>query len=140
MTNNTFKKETMSEFNFENTVGGRLVKQMKKAVAECIAIPNSWLPEEFHDNVRGGRTIARLNQMMDKKEGLTDHVKLKALKARNIEKMAAQVADIDTAEMDFPLDYSQNEVDEIAQHRAEMALVSGMVNGGLIDADDLLED
>ena len=75
----------MSEFNFENTVGGRLVKQMKKAVAECIAIPNSWLPEEFHDNVRGGRTIARLNQMMDKKEGLTDHVKLKALKARNIE-------------------------------------------------------
>jgi hypothetical protein len=117
-----------------------LIKRFEQAVAECIAIPNSWLPEEFHDNVRGGRTIARLNEMMDKKEGLTEHVKTKAIKARNIERLAAQVADIDTAEMDFPLDYSENEVDEIAQHRAEMALVSGMVNGGLIDADDLLED
>lgn len=118
----------------------QLIENFKQAVEECIDIPNSWLPESMHDNVRGGRTIARLNQMMDKKEGLTEHVKLKALKARNIERMAAQVADIDTAEMDFPLDYSDNEVDEIAQHRAECALVGGMISGGLIDADDLLED
>lgn len=130
----------MTEFNFANTPGGRILKDLEKAVAETIVIPNSWLPEDLHDNVRGGRTIERLDQLCDKREGLTDHVKLKALKARNIEKMAAQVADIDTAEMDFPLDYSNNEVDEIAQHRAEMALVGGMVSGGLIDADDLLED
>ena len=118
----------------------QLIANFKKAVDDCIEIPNEWLPESMQDNVRGGRTITRLNEMMDKTEGLTAHVKLKALKARNVEKMAAQVADIDTAEMDFALDYEANEQDEIAQHRAECALVSGMVSGGLIDADDLLED
>jgi len=117
----------------------QLIANFKKAVEDCIEIPNSWLPEDLHDNVRGCRTITRLNELLDKKDGLTAHVKLKALKARNIERMAAQIEG-DSAEMDFPIDYSQNETDEIMQHRAEMALVSGMISGGLIDADDLLED
>jgi hypothetical protein len=136
--NNTLERDTMIDAPYVSTE--QLIENFKKAVEDCIEIPNSWLPEAYHDKVRGGRTITRMNELLDKKEGLTDHVKLKALKARNIAKMAAQVADIETAEMDFPLDYSENEVDEIAQHRAECALVGGMISGGLIDADDLLED
>lgn len=114
---------------------------MQEQFAELIVIPNSWLPEKYHDKVRGGRTCARLNQILDKENGITEHVKEKATKARNIERLAAQVAHLEnTSEMDFALDYSDNEIDEIRQHRAECALVGGMVSGGLIDADDLLED
>jgi len=46
----------------------------------------------------------------------------------------------DFVDLDSELDYSNNEVDEPALQRNMMALVGGMVNGGIIDADDLLED
>lgn len=122
--------------NIEN-----LNRYMEQQFAELIVIPNSWLPEKYHDKVRGGRTCARLNQILDKENGITEHVKEKAIKAANIEKMAAQVAHLEnTGEMDFALDYSDNVCDDIKQHRAECALVGGMISGGLIDADDLLED
>ncbi len=116
----------------------QLFARLDDAVQECVVVPNSWLPEELHDDIRGGRTLARLEQLCDQRDGLTAHRKLKAIKARNVERLAAQVNG--QGEIDGPLDYSQNEVDEIAQHRAECALVSGMISGGLIDADDLLED
>ena len=35
---------------------------------------------------------------------------------------------------------SGNEADEIQLHKNLMAFVGGMVSGGMIDADDLLED
>lgn len=123
--------------NIEN-----LNRYMEAAFADCIVVPNSWLPVEFQDKVRGGRTLKRLNELCAKRDGEeTAHQKIKATKARNIEKLAAQVAHLEqTGEMDFALDYSQNECDEIAQHRAECALIGGMISGGLIDADDLSED
>jgi len=110
---------------------------LREALMEAIEILNSCLPEGFRDYVRGGRSLKRLEELCEKRDGITAHVKQKAVKARNIERMAAQVNGTDITE---PLDWSQNEVDEIAQHRAECALVNGMVNGGLLTADDLLED
>lgn len=124
-----------------------LTADLQQAFAEVITVPNHLLPVEFRDEVRGCRTLARLEELCDKRDGVTEHVKLKALKARNIEKLAAQVeaktirnGHGDFVDLDSELDYSNNEVDEIAQHRAECALVNGMVNGGYIDADDLLEN
>jgi hypothetical protein len=118
-----------------------LEADFRKAWMEAIEVPNSCLPESFRDHVRGGRSLKRLEELCEKRDGITPHVKMKAVKARNIEKLAAQVAHLEnTGNMDFALDYSANECDEIAQHRAECALVNGMVNGGFIDADDLLED
>ena len=127
----------MSEYNFDNTIGGKLFKQLEQAIKECIVVPNAWLPEEHHDNVRGGRTLARLEKVCDARDGLTDHVKLKALKARNIERLRKQVTGHD---IDCELDYSQNETDELQLHKNEMAMVTGMVNSGIIDADDLEEE
>ncbi len=115
----------------------RTVKRhLEEIVSEMIVIPNSWLPERFHDNKRGGRTVARLNAMCDKRDGLTEHRKIKAIKARNIKRLARQVQD---RNISCPLDYSHNESDDIALHRNEMALVAGMISGGLIDAEDILE-
>ena len=124
---------------------------MQQQFAELIEVPNSWLPEKYHDNIRGGRTIARLNELMaEEEQAETAHQKAKAAKARNIEKLRKQVEEksiftthkggTDFVDLSGELDYSDNEADEIQLHKNMAAMVRGMVNGGLIDADDLLED
>jgi hypothetical protein len=107
----------MSEYKFENTVGGKLVKGLEVAIKECLVVPNSWLPEEFHDKVRGGRTLARLDQMCDKQEGVTEHRKLKALKAENIENYRKQFEE--SGEFEY-----NGHTDKLQLHRNEMAFCS----------------
>lgn len=130
-----------------NPETGRMFDRLAQYIREDITVPNRLLPAMFHDNKSGERTLQRLEELCDKRDGLTEHVKLKALKARNIEKLAAQVeaktirnAHGDFVDLDGELDYSMNEVDEPALHRNMIALVGGMVNGGMLEADDLLED
>jgi hypothetical protein len=129
---------------FENTPSGKLLAEFRTAILECITVPNHLLPEEFHDHKSGERTLARLEELCDERDGITEHVKLKALKARNIEKLAAQVeaktirnAHGDFVDLDSELDYSDNECDELQLHKNQMALVGGMFNSGMIDAEDL---
>ena len=132
--------------NIEN-----LDRYMQSVFAECIEVPNDLLPEKYHDELRGGRTVARLNEMLEAEaEAETAHQKQKAAKARNIEILRKQVEEksifnthqggTDFVDLSDELDYSDNETDEIQLHRNLVAFVGGMVNGGLIDADDLLED
>ena len=135
---------------FENTPSGKLLAEFRTAILECITVPNHLLPEEFHDEVRGGRTLARLEELCDKRDGITEHVKKQAIKARNIEKLRKQFeakaqyhthkGGTDFVDRDSEFDYSDNECDELQLHKNMAALVGGMVNGGLIEADDLLED
>jgi hypothetical protein len=120
-------------FNLNNTIGGRLLLKLEKEIKECIVVPNSWLPEEWHDNVRGGRTLARLEQVCDKHEGITPHRKIKALKAENVENYRKQFEENESFEYN-------GHTDELQLHRNQMAMVRGMVNSGMIDAEDLLED
>ena len=115
----------------------QMLADLDVAISECLIIPNEWLPEEYHDDVRGGRTIARLEQECDVREGLSEHVKLKALKARNIERLREQVTGHD---IECEFDYSENETDELQQHKNEMAFVGGMISSGMIDASDLEEE
>ncbi len=83
----------MSEYKFENTIGGKLLKKLDAAFRDCLAPSNSWLPEKFHDKVRGGRTLARLDQMCDIRDGITKHRKSKATKAENVENYRQQYAE-----------------------------------------------
>ena len=119
-------------YNLNNTIGGRLLLKLEKEIKECIVVPNSWLPEEWHDKVRGGRTLARLEQVCDKRAGITSHRKIKALKAENIENYRKQFEENGSFEYD-------GHTDEMQLHRNEMAMVRGMVNSGMIDVEDLLE-
>ena len=136
----------MLKFKHTNTTQRKLImksveemlKELEVATQEMIVVPNEWLPKKFHDDVRGGRTLARLNEMCeDEADTETAHQKLKALKARNIERLRKQVNGRD---IDCELDYSENEKDEIQLHKNMMAFVGGMVNSGMIDADDLEEE
>jgi len=135
------------ESKMSNPATGRMFDELAKSIRECITVPNHLLPEEFHDHTRGGRTLERLEQLCDERDGNTEHRKLKELKARNVAKLAAQVeaktirnGHGDFVDLDSELDYSMNEIDELQLHRNMAAMVGGMVNGGLIDSDDLLED
>jgi len=129
----------MSDFNFSRTISGKLMAEHAEDMKDVVFVPNSILPEKFHDLVRGGRSLKRLEELCDKRDGLSDHVKIKAIKERNIARLSAQVAKGET-DIDKPFDWSQNEFDEIALNRHEIAMVNGMVASGVIDAEDLLEE
>jgi len=126
----------------------QMLAELEVAVEECIVIPNEMLPTEYQDQTRGGRTLARLNALSEVlEETHSQHVKVKAIKARNIEKMRKQVeekslfaAHGDFVDLDSELDYSDNEADEIQLHKNMVALVGGMINSGMIDAEDLEEE
>ena len=115
----------------------QMLADLDVAISECLIIPNEWLPSEWHDDVRGGRTLARLEKECDERDETSEHVKLKALKARNIERLRKQVTGHD---IDCELDYSENETDELQLHKNEIAMVTGMLNGGMIDVSDLEEE
>ena len=128
-----------------------MLKELEVATKEMLFVPNDLLPEAFHDDVRGGRTLARLDELCEEiADGETAHQKAKAAKARNIEKMRKQVEEksiftthkggTDFVDLSGELDYSDNEADEIQLHKNLMALVGGMVNRGMVDADDLEEE
>ena len=134
-------------WKFENTPSGKLLAEFRTAILECITVPNHLLPAELHDDVRGCRTLARLEELCDKRDGVTEHTKQKDIKARNIERLRKQVEATsrfnergDFIDLEHGLDYSDNECDDLQLTKNMQALVGGMVNGGLIDADDLLED
>lgn len=110
------------------------IREFKAAIDAAIVVPNSWLPAELQDNKRGGRTISKLNKLLDKRDGITEHRKIKAIKARNIARLAAQ---FEAGCESF--DYSNNERNELQLYRNECAMIEGMISSGLIDEDDIIE-
>jgi len=107
----------------------KLFAQFDAAIADCIMVPNEWLPEEMHDNARGGRTLARLEQICDDRDGITAHKKLKATQAENLANYRKHF------EQNREFEYNRH-VDEIALYNNQMAMVKGMINGGIINEDD----
>jgi hypothetical protein len=109
----------------------RELQLLEQAVADAVVIPNSWLPKELHDNTRGGRTIARLSRVYDKRDGITDHKKKKAIKAKNIEIYREQV---DNA---GEIDYNGGQVDDIQLHRNQCAIVQAWIDTRVMTSEDL---
>ena len=126
------RKQQMSEFKFENTVGGKLIEELKREIRECIVVPNHLLPTELHDDVRGGRTLARLEQMCDEDKRETSKFReLKDVKAENVENYRQQFAENESFEYN-------GHVDEMQLHRNEMAFCDAHP-AIEIDDDDRLE-
>ena len=122
----------MNEYKFENTTGGKLLKKLEQAIKECIVVPNSWLPKECHDKVRGGRTLARLDKVCDKREGISEHQKTKAIKAENIENYRKQF------EQSGEFEYN-GRTNELQLYKNEMAFCSAHP-AIEIDEDDCMEN
>tara|TARA_B100000929_G_scaffold264861_1_gene231564 strand:- start:873 stop:1211 length:339 start_codon:yes stop_codon:yes gene_type:complete len=109
-----------------------ILKQLETAIKEMIVIPNSWLPEEFHNKVDGGRTAARLEEMCDKRDGITEHRQLKSIKAENIENYRQQF------KANGKFEYSGH-CDELQLYKNEQAFCSACPAID-IDEDDLMEN
>ena len=115
-------------YNFENTIGGKLLAQLRRDLMEVIEVPNSYLPEAYHNKRDGYRTLAELDSMMQPVyDGPSDHEIEKAEKARRVEKYRQQWEENETIEYD---------VDEYKLHRYELAFVKGAEDAGWIDKDE----
>ena len=51
-----------------NKTTEQMLAELDAAIMECLWIPNEHLPEEFHDDREGGKTLKRLNEQADKVE------------------------------------------------------------------------
>ena len=81
------------EYRFENTIGGQLIAKLREELGEVLEVPNSWLPESYHD-ATGYRTLASVEREYDKRqqgERVSDHQKTKRAKADLIKLYAAKV-------------------------------------------------
>lgn len=97
----------------------QLIQDGMQVMKETVVIPNEWLPQEWHDNTRGGRTIARLEKMSDERDGITQHQKDKKEKARRIEIYRKQYEQDDRPDQLAGLDYV--DVDDYRLYNNQMA-------------------
>lgn len=100
------------------------------AIAECVEIPNSWLPKEYQHGVAGGRTVSNLNGILDKKTGVSGHQQKKAVKAENV-KIYRQSME-DHAE----IDYNLGQVDCDQLYKNQQAFVEAQIQIGNIVIDE----
>ena len=112
----------------------RELQLFDQIVADTVTIPNSWLTKDLHDLVRGHRTIARIRIICDKRDGLTEHKKKKAIKAKNIEIYREQVDN--TGE----IDYNGGQVDDIQLHRNQCAIVQAWIDTRVLTSEDLIDE
>ena len=112
-------------YKFENTIGGKLLAQLRQDFMEVIEVPNSMLPEKYHNNRDGIRTLAELDVMSTpKSEILSEHQIEKSEKAKRVEKYRQQWEENETIEYD---------VDEYKLHRHQLAFVKSAENAGWIE-------
>jgi len=115
-------------YKFENTIGGKLLAQLRRDIMEVIEVPNHMLPEEYQNKRDGHRTLAELDAMTTEQvETLSDHQIEKAEKAQRVEKYRQQWEENETLEYD---------VDEYRLHKHELAFVKGAENAGWIESDE----
>ena len=62
-----------------------MLKEFEQAVLECFVAPNHILPKEFHNERTGYVSLAKIDKMCDKRDGLSDHEKEKIEKTRRVE-------------------------------------------------------
>ena len=112
----------------------RELQLFDQIVADTVTIPNSWLTKDLHDLVRGHRTIARIRIIGDKRDGLTEHKKKKAIKAKNIEIYREQV------DYAGEIDYNGGQVDDIQLHRNQCAIVQAWIDTRVMTSEDLEDE
>ena len=86
---------------------------IENLIQDHIFVPNSWLPTEFQNYRDGGRTLAELEKMCDKRDGKTKFKETKLEKAERIKLYAKQF------EQEGKFDYV--DIDGHSQYNYQMA-------------------
>ena len=103
-------------------------KYIENIIQDHIVVPNSWLPESFRNYRDGGRTLAELEKMCDKRDGITEHTKKKDERTRRVELYAKQF------EQEGRFDYV--DIDGHSQYNHEMAFAKDCPAIGLEDENE----
>jgi hypothetical protein len=98
----------------------QMMEDFANAIAECVVVPNSWLaPYGLEDKVRGGRTLARIDELQDERDGeLSQHKKDKQEKAIKIEIYRKQYEQENRPDEQAGLDYVN--IDEYRLYNNQM--------------------
>ena len=71
----------------------KMIAELEAATLECFWIPNEYLPESYHDNREGGRSLKRLNRQIEESVAEVDPREEKGeLRTAIIDSYAADVA------------------------------------------------
>ena len=114
-------------YKFENTIGGQLLEQLRQDIVNCIEVPNDMLPEEYHNNRDGVRTLADLESMHNEATQPSQHQLDKAAKAERCEKYRQQWETNENIEYD---------VDEDRLYKNELTFCKLASDAGWIELDD----
>ena len=109
----------------------QMLADLEAATMEAIWIPNDLLPERYHDDREGGRTLERIQDVYESEvEPNLEYQRIQAEKAKRVAKYAAEYAERGEFEYD---------VDADRQYKNEQSFCDGLVAGGILDSDDFLE-
>ena len=93
----------MKKSEFYSTPGGQLVLELGRQMRESIVVPNSYLPESYRNRKTGGRTLAQLDKICEKRNAPTPHLIEIAEMAKRIQAYSLQL------EMNGSFVYDENE-------------------------------
>ena len=109
----------------------QMLADLETATMECLWIPNDLLPERYHDDREGGRTLDRIQEVYEREvEPNLEYQRIQAEKAKRVAKYAAEYAE--RGEFDY-------DVDPDMQYKNEQSFCNGLIRGGVLDADDFME-
>tara|TARA_R110002110_G_scaffold264374_1_gene480107 strand:+ start:488 stop:835 length:348 start_codon:yes stop_codon:yes gene_type:complete len=109
----------------------QMLADLEAATMEAIWVPNELLPERYHDNREGGRTLKRIEDVYENEvEPALEHQRVKAAKAERLAKYAAEYAETGKFTYDVDVDL---------QYKNEQSFCDGLISGGILDSDDFLE-
>ncbi len=111
------------EYNFADTIGGKLLAEYRKELMDCLVWSNDVLPEEYQNHRDGGRSLTELEAIHIEETKPSQHQLDKAAKAERIEKYRQQWADNGTIEYD---------VDDNRLYRFQTAFVKSAMSAGWI--------
>ena len=71
----------------------KMIAELEAATLECFWIPNEYLPESYHDNREGGRSLKRLNRQIEESVAEVDPREVKGdIRTEIIQSYADDVA------------------------------------------------
>ena len=88
-------------------------KDIENIIQDHIFVPNSWLPAEFQNHRDGGRTLAELEELCDKRDRITPAKKEKEERQKRVALYRKQQEEKGT------IDYV--DINEDSQYKFEMA-------------------
>ena len=113
-----------------NPETGRMFDQLAELIRDAIIVPNTLLPEQYHNLRDGGRSLQELEVMITARENQeSEYRKLKREKAERTAQYRKQWEDNPESELTY-------NVDEGKLYAAQLKFVERAVEAGMMEFDD----